>query len=147
MALTSEQQQMFKAYFYTKLSWGSVCRSGELIRFEYVDENELVYERAREEMGQRIAKTKPDALLYEIQKAKANGFTWKTAVSQIEEIQKLAAVRVQELEKQIQWITDHQYKSAAEKKRFITGFNKDIKVLKQIIRDAEQSKQFARSKA
>lgn len=146
MALTSEQQQMFKAYFYTKLSWGSICGSGELIRLEYVDENELVYERAKEDMGQRIAKTSPAALLYEIQKAKANGFTWETAASQIEEIQKLAATRIQDIEKQIVFYTDHQYKSAAEKKRFITAFNKDIKVLKQIIRDAELSKQFARAR-
>ena len=147
MALTPDQQQMIKAYFYTKLSWGSICKNGESVRLEYVDENELVYERALEDMGQRIVKTSPAALLQAIGAAKHSGFTWKTAASQIEEIQKLAAERIRAIERKSQQMADHPYHSAAMKKRFISGWNKDIKVLKQIVRDAEQSKQFARSKA
>ncbi len=146
MSLTPEQAQLFKVFFYTKLPWKSLCIPGELILLDYIDTNELVYSRAEDRGGQTVVKTTPARFLQDVGIARKSGFSYNDAISEIDQIQRLAAEKIAETNKQITYIDTHQYKSANQKKRLTADSKKEIKVFEKIIRDAEDAKKIAKTK-
>ncbi len=146
MEMTTEQAQLFKVFFYTKLTWNLVCTPGELILLDYIDTNELVFTRAKQRSGQTVVKTTPGRFLQAIGNARKSGFSWNDAIAEIDQIQRLAAEKIAETNKQINYVDTHQYKSANQKKQLNAVSKKEIKVLEKIIRDAEDAKKIAKTK-
>jgi hypothetical protein len=145
--MTTEQELLFKAYFYSGIGF-STYSYGSIVSILYLDENELILQAPDDRLwsGNDTKKVKLQPLFFEVKKAKHNGLDTQRVIQQLDTTQRNAAIKIQELSRQITSYQEHRYISAAQKKKFITGFKKGIAVYEHVIKECDRSRKFMASR-
>jgi hypothetical protein len=141
--MTQEQQLLFKSYFYSGIGFDTYSY-GSIVSILYLDENELILQTPDDKLwsGRDTKVVQLDKFFFEIKRAKHNGLDNRQVIQQLNATQRASAKRIHELQSQINFYQDHQYKSAAEKKKFIGMFKKSITVFEYVIKECDQAKKF-----